>query len=89
MCTKHIDVRARSIRNLINNGNLRVIWVPIDENCSDVLNKNCTEKLCEVHHDTILNGKINTQRENVEIARLVTYVDYVLCDDFSISHKCE
>ena len=54
-----------------------------------MLNKNCTEKLCEVHHDTILNGKINTQRENVEIARLMTYVDYVLCDDFSISHKRE
>ena len=84
MRTKHIDVYAHFIRNLIDNGKLRVIWVPTDENCSDVLNKNCSEKLCEVHHDTILNGKINTQRENVEIASLVTYVDYILCDYFSI-----
>lgn len=69
------------MRNLIVVSTLEVMWIPFKENCSDILNKNCTEKLCDICHGTILNNKIGA---HVEFARMGMYVDNVLCDNFII-----
>ena len=54
--TKHIDVRAHFIRELEDEGYLKVQFVRSEENSSDILNKNCPEKLHTKHAAKMRNG---------------------------------
>jgi Reverse transcriptase (RNA-dependent DNA polymerase) len=45
--TKHIDVRCHFVREYIEDGILKVIFVPSSENEADILTKNTSE---EIHH---------------------------------------
>ena len=47
--TKHIDIRTHYVRNLIQDGVVRVIFVPTSENDADIFTKNTTEVLFEKH----------------------------------------
>jgi uncharacterized protein (DUF488 family) len=47
--TKHIDIRTHYVRNLIQDGIVRVSFVPTLENDADVFTKNTTEELFEKH----------------------------------------
>jgi len=39
-CTKHIDVRFHYVRDLIEQKRIDVVWIPTDENSTDIFTKN-------------------------------------------------
>ena len=43
--TKHIDIRAHYVRELINNGDLKVVFIKSEDNDADIYTKNTTEEL--------------------------------------------
>ena len=47
--TKHIDIRAHYVRELINNGYLKVVFIKSEDNDADIYTKNTTEELFEKH----------------------------------------
>ena len=70
MRTKHIDVRAHFIRDL-HGKDLRVIYEKTDENPSDLLTKNVTEKLHEKHTAEMVSGNLKCWREDVKFGDAV------------------
>jgi hypothetical protein len=51
--TKHMDCRIMFLRELKENETIRVLWIPTDENTSDVFTKNVDRKTFERHIKTI------------------------------------
>ena len=51
--TKHMDCRIMFLRELKENEIIRVLWIPTDENTSDVFTKNVDKKTFERHIKTI------------------------------------
>ena len=47
--TKHIDIRTHYVRNLIQDGMIRVTFVPTADNDADIFTKNTSEMLFEKH----------------------------------------
>ena len=65
--TKHIDIRHHFIRQNVANSNIRVCFIPTEENESDIATKNLPEKLFKIHADNLLNGTLPYWiREDVE-----------------------
>ena len=56
--TKHIDTRHHFIRDLWEDGILRVAHIPTDENEADICTKNISAKLHFKHRGRIRNGKL-------------------------------
>jgi hypothetical protein len=79
--TKHIDVRYHYIRELIADGKLSYLKIKGEQNPADIMTKNVTEKILEIHKKNMNNGTLvgcttteSWSREDVENAHYV-----VLC----------
>ena len=62
--TKHIDVRHNYLRAQLEEKTLQVKFVNSDNNLSDIMTNNCTEKVFTRHAENILNGTIESWRED-------------------------
>jgi hypothetical protein len=47
--TKHIDIRTHFVRNMINDGLVKTVFVKSEENAADIFTKNVSEKLFNTH----------------------------------------
>ena len=47
--TKHIDVRYHFIREYIDDGTVEIVFVPSEENDSDIFTKNVSKEAFEKH----------------------------------------
>jgi hypothetical protein len=56
--TKHIDVRHHFIRENVENGNVKVCFVPTEDNEADCCTKNLPEKIFAKHASDLLNGTL-------------------------------
>jgi hypothetical protein len=65
--TKHISVRYHFMRNEVTADKVIVIFVPSEENESDILTKNVIEKLFQYHSAQLLHGTLRHWREDVKI----------------------
>ena len=65
--TRHITVRTNFLRELKEQGLLRVEWIPADENSSDMFTKNLQGPLFEKHASVYVSDMLSTdsQREGV------------------------
>jgi hypothetical protein len=57
--TKHIDIRAHFVRELIVDGTLKIIFVKSEDNDADILTKNTSEELYEKHSSKMIKEKLN------------------------------
>ena len=62
--TKHIDVRHHYLRAQLEEKTLEVKFVNSENNVSDIMTKNCAEKVFTRHANNILNGTIESWRED-------------------------
>jgi hypothetical protein len=62
--TKHIDVRLHFMRNMVASGDVKVLFVRSEENESDCLTKNVTEKLFQYHVPDLFNGTLKYWRKD-------------------------
>jgi hypothetical protein len=53
--TKHIDIRAHFVRELIINGILKVVFVKSEDNDADIFTKNVSEDLFVKHSDKLMD----------------------------------
>jgi len=65
--TRHITVRTNFLRELKEQGLLRVEWIPAEENSSDMFTKNLQGPLFEKHASVYVSDMLSTdsQREGV------------------------
>ena len=56
--TKHIDIRTHFVREYIEEGIIKVVFVRSDENDADIFTKNTTEEIFEKHSKKII-GVVN------------------------------
>ncbi len=61
--TKHIDVRHHFIREHYDKKDFELKYVKSEENESDILTKNTTEKILKGHAENIRNGTVKAWRE--------------------------
>ncbi len=65
--TKHIDIRYHYLRDLNESGEMEVKFVRTDDNISDLMTKNLSEKLYDKHVSSIRDGSTLTRlREDVK-----------------------
>ena len=57
--TKHISVRQHFIREFVEDGNIKVIFVKWRNNDADIFTKNLSKELFERHKNRIINGGDN------------------------------
>ena len=57
--TKHIDSRYHFVRDKVEEGSILVQYVNTIKNPSDVLSKNVTQKIHDVHAKNISNGMMD------------------------------
>ena len=62
--TKHIDMRHHHIRQQVADGMLDVRFIKSEQNISDTMTKNCPEKIFQRHCQNLLNGEIESWRED-------------------------
>ena len=62
--TKHIDVRHHYLRAQLEEKTLEVKFVNSENNVSDIMTKNCAKKVFTRHANNILNGTIESWRED-------------------------
>ena len=55
--TKHISVRQHFIREFVEDGIIKVIFVKSKNNDADIFTKNLSKDLFEKHKKTIINGE--------------------------------
>ena len=66
MCTKHIDVHYHFIRDLVEEGLLKLEYVGTDENHADFMTKNASkDTLRKLFTEGVQSGNIVIERENV------------------------
>ena len=53
--TKHIDIRAHFVRELIINGILKVVFVKSEDNATDIFTKNVSEDLFVKHSNKLMD----------------------------------
>ena len=53
--TKHIDIRAHFVRELIINGILKVVFVKSEDNDADIFTKNVSEDLFVKHKEKLMD----------------------------------
>jgi hypothetical protein len=61
--TKHIDVRHHHLREHYELKNFEIKYVRSEDNESDILTKNTTEKILDTHAKNIRNGTLMAWRE--------------------------
>ena len=61
--TKHIDIPAPFVRELIVDGTLKIIFVKSEDNDADTLTKNTSEELYEKHSSKMIQEKPNDWRK--------------------------
>ena len=54
--TRHIDTRYHFVRDYIDDGILKIVFVRSEDNHADIMTKNLSVKLYEQHSDAIMNG---------------------------------
>ena len=54
--TRHIDTRYHFVRDYIDDGILKSVFVRSEDNHADIMTKNLSVKLYEQHSDAIMNG---------------------------------
>jgi hypothetical protein len=59
--TKHIDVRYKYIRELIDDGMIEVTFVPTRDNDADLFTKNLPSELFQLHADKLTKNKPQTK----------------------------
>ena len=75
MRTKHIDVRYHFLRDKVEDGSIRFVYVRSENNPSDLCTKN-VRQVHDRHADNILNGTIDCwNREDVKSNSLYTAID--------------
>jgi ferric iron reductase protein FhuF len=47
--TKHIDIRTHFVREFVEDGIIKVVFVKSEDNDADIFTKNTTEELFEKH----------------------------------------
>ena len=52
--TKHIDIRTHFIREYIEDGIIKVIFIRTDDNVADIFTKNTTEELYDKHSSNLI-----------------------------------
>jgi hypothetical protein len=52
--TKHIDIRVHYVRDMINDGTIKTLFVKTDDNTSDIFTKNTSEALFIKHTDKFM-----------------------------------
>ena len=62
--TKHINVRHHHIRQQVADGMLDVRFIKSEQNISDIMTKNCPEKTFQHHCQNLLDGNIESWRED-------------------------
>ena len=60
--TKHIDVRYKYVRELIDKGMIEVIFVPTRDNDADLFTKNLPSELFQLHTDKLTKNKPQTKK---------------------------
>ena len=55
--TKHVDVRYHFVREFIQDGFIRIIFVKTRENAADIFTKNTSTEIQERHVRKMLTGK--------------------------------
>ncbi len=55
--TKHIDVRYHHIRELIENGEVKVGHIASEKQIADIMTKNTTNAIFEKHRRTVMNKR--------------------------------
>ena len=63
--TKHIDVRHHHIRQQLADRTLNLRFIKSEDNISDIMTKNCPEQTFKRHCEDLLNGTIDSWREDV------------------------
>ena len=67
--TKHIDVRYHYVREQVENGTIKVDYVNTEKNPADVLTKNVTDKIMNMHGYAIQNGMMDCwNKESVKVS---------------------
>lgn len=65
--TKHIEVRWHYVRKQWLSGHLEIVFVRSEDNASDTMTKNITEKLFGIHVPKLLTGTLDCWREDVKM----------------------
>ena len=55
--TKHIDIRSKFVREYVQDGTIKIIFVRSEENDSDIMTKNLGSKLHSKHADKLVSEK--------------------------------
>ena len=55
--TKHVDVRTKYVRDYVEDGVLKLIFVKSEDNESDIMTKNCPSDLHKKHSSKIVKRK--------------------------------
>ena len=63
--TKHIDVRHHHLRHQLQEETLTLHFVKSEDNVSDIMTKNCPEKTFLRHSNRLLDGTVESWREDV------------------------
>jgi hypothetical protein len=67
MRTKHIDVRYHFLRDKVEDGSIKFVYVRSEDNPSDICTKNVKQQIHDRHAGNILNGTIDCwNREDVK-----------------------
>ena len=62
--TKHVDVRYHFVREFIEDGVVKIVYVKTDENCADMFTKNLSQKQFHYHATKYLKSVPNYTDEN-------------------------
>ena len=57
--TKHIDFRHHFLRDFQDEGTIKVLYLKVENNVSDILTKNTMESIFSGHANKLLNGNID------------------------------
>ena len=55
--TKHIDIRSKFVREYVQDGTIKIIFVRSEENDSDIMTKNLGSVLHSKHADKLVSEK--------------------------------
>ena len=76
--TKHIDIRTHYVRQLIESGILKIVFIKSEDNDADIYTKNVSEELFNKHVDK----NITCLSEGEEQGYFVVEVDPEQYDDY-------
>jgi hypothetical protein len=79
--TKHIDIRAHYVRELIDNGIIKIIFIKSEDNDADIFTKNVSEELFNKHTGKNINDLYDQEEQGFLMINEEDYdEDFIMID---------